>query len=89
MFSLIGKIFKYTFYFLIILFIFLSIVPYLFPLSNTLSSAQKEPYDNSKYVTFSNNFMHYRVFKPDTIENKIVLIHGFSGSTFCFRNNFL
>lgn len=88
MFTLLGKIIKYCFYILIILIILLSVVPYLFSLKKKSVEGEYKPYPNSKFIKVQNNYMHYRVFNPDTIENKIVLIHGFSGSTFCFRNNF-
>lgn len=88
MFTLLGKIIKYCFYILVILIILLSIIPYFFPLNNKPAEAEYKPYPNSKFIKSENNFMHYRVFRPDTIESKIILIHGFSGSTFCFRNNF-
>jgi 2-hydroxy-6-oxonona-2,4-dienedioate hydrolase len=88
MFTLLGKIIKYCFYILIILIIILSVIPYLFSLNNKAADADYKPYPNSKFIKSAANSMHYRVFKPDTIENKIVLIHGFSGSTFCYRNNF-
>lgn len=88
MFTLLGKIIKYCFYILIVLIVLLSIIPYLFSLNNKSVDADYKPYPNSEFIKVQNNYMHYRVFKPDTIENKIVLIHGFSGSTFCFRNNF-
>lgn len=88
MFTLIGKILKYCFYTLIVLIILLSVIPYLIPLNNKSVVEEFKPYPNSEFIKEQNNFMHYRVFKPDTIRSKIVLIHGFSGSTFCFRNNF-
>ena len=88
MFTLLGKIIKYCFYTLIILIVLLSIIPYFFPLHNKPIEAENKPYPNSKFIKSENNFIHYRVFKPDTVKSKIVLIHGFSGSTFCFRNNF-
>lgn len=88
MLGLLGKIIKFCFYTLIILIILLSLIPYLFPLKNKPPDAEYKPYPNSKFVKSSYNGMHYRVFKPDTIKSKIVLIHGFAGSTFCYRNNF-
>lgn len=88
MFSLIGKIIKYCIYVLVFLFIVLSLVPYLFSLKNSSQTGEEKPFPNSQYIKKSNCFIHYRLFQPEAIKHKIILLHGFAGSTFCFRNNF-
>lgn len=88
MFRLIGKIVKYCFYAILFIFILLSVLPYVISLSNSTNNDEFKPFSNSRFIRTPDNFIHYRVFKPDTVKNKIILLHGFAGSTFCFRNNF-
>ena len=82
----IKKFFKWLIITLVFLFCILSITPYFF--SNHLKEAPKKPFTNSYFVTFNHTKFHYRLFIPKHIEYKVLTIHGFSGSTFSFRNNF-
>lgn len=44
------------------------------------------PYPNSHFETFYHTRIHYRTWNPEVAtERKVLLIHGFSGSTFSFR----
>lgn len=49
-----------------------------------------KPYENSRFCVVDSIRIHYRTWN-DTVNNpkgKVLLIHGFCGSTFCWRNNF-
>lgn len=51
---------------------------------------EKLPYPNSNFRIADSVLFHYRSWN-DTLRNprgKILLIHGFCGSTFCFRENY-
>lgn len=48
-----------------------------------------KPYENSYFQKVDSATFHYRIFKEE-IKNrkgKVLLVHGFCGSTFCWRNN--
>jgi pimeloyl-ACP methyl ester carboxylesterase len=48
------------------------------------------PYENSHFAVIDSIRIHYRTWNED-IQNpkgKVLLIHGFCGSTFCWRNNY-
>ena len=76
---------KWLFIVLISIFIILSAVPYFF--SNHLKEAPTKPFVNSYFFEFNRTKFHFRLFIPKHIEHKVLLVHGFSGSTFSFRNN--
>ena len=49
-----------------------------------------QPYPNSHFETVDSVRFHYRIFEdslPKT-KGKVVLIHGFIGSTYCWRENY-
>jgi 2-hydroxy-6-oxonona-2,4-dienedioate hydrolase len=49
----------------------------------------EKPYSNSHFVKVDSATIHYRLFNSD-LQNprgKVLLVHGFCGSTFCWRNN--
>lgn len=49
-----------------------------------------KPYDNSHFAIVDSVSIHYRIWN-DSLKHprgKVILIHGFCGSTFCWRNNF-
>ena len=56
------------------------------PVESTAQSTLK-PYPNSKFDTIDGIMVHYRVWNEDVAQaaRKILFIHGFAGSTFCFR----
>ena len=63
----------------------------LFGSSTTLLQAQdpSKPYENSHFVKVDSATFHYRIFN-DSLEHPrghVLLVHGFCGSTFCWRNN--
>ena len=48
-----------------------------------------KPYENSCFYITDSVMLHYRIWN-DTLSHprgKVILIHGFSGSTFCWRKN--
>lgn len=59
--------------------------------ASTLLRAQapSKPFENSHFVRIDSATIHYRLYN-DTLEHprgKVLLVHGFCGSTFCWRNN--
>ena len=69
---------------LLVIFIILSIVPYLLPLQE-LPGKEFEPlYDNSAVLLVEGVNLHYRQWAEEGAEG-VLLIHGFSGSTFSWR----
>ncbi|HNY01099.1 MAG TPA: alpha/beta hydrolase [Bacteroidales bacterium] len=48
-----------------------------------------QPYSNSHFTTVDSIAIHYRTWNEHLArpKGKILLIHGFCGSTFCWRNN--
>lgn len=52
-------------------------------------SDSDRPYENSHFIKIDSATFHYRIYN-ETIKNrkgKVLLVHGFCGSTFCWRNN--
>jgi pimeloyl-ACP methyl ester carboxylesterase len=86
---IIKKIFKWFFITLGIILVLLMILPYFFSIEQRELPLNYKPYSNSEFYTSHNTRIHYQTWKPDndSIKNHIVFIHGFSGSTFSFRNN--
>ena len=66
----------------------------LVSLSVSGASKQKDipskPYVNSHFATIDSLRIHYRTWNMDIAHSKgkVLLIHGFCGSTFCWRNNY-
>ncbi len=56
------------------------------PLESNAQSIQN-PFPNSKFDSIEGIMVHYRVWNEDAAQpkGKILFIHGFAGSTFCFR----
>jgi len=70
--------------FLFILTIFLTCNSDLFP------QIPEKPYENSRFDTVDCVSIHYRVWNDQLPhpKGKVLLIHGFCGSTFCWRYNY-
>ncbi|MCK9218948.1 MAG: alpha/beta hydrolase [Bacteroidales bacterium] len=53
-------------------------------------SGSDKPYENSRFDTIDSVRFHYRVWNDQILHprGKVLLIHGFCGSTFCWRNNY-
>jgi 2-hydroxy-6-oxonona-2,4-dienedioate hydrolase len=50
----------------------------------------KKPYANSHFITADSILFHYRTWNDSlpAPRGKVVIVHGFYGSTFCFRKQF-
>lgn len=74
---------------ILILFVFLSLLPYAFPLRKFPHFLeQKNYFPESKFIEIDRVWLHYRVFEPSQkSQGSILFIHGFSGSTFSWRKN--
>ncbi|MFH1160232.1 MAG: alpha/beta hydrolase [bacterium] len=60
----------------------------LFPAWNLFSQNVSLPFPNSRFDTVEGIQVHYRIWNEqvDRPKGKILFVHGFAGSTFCFRN---
>jgi pimeloyl-ACP methyl ester carboxylesterase len=56
-------------------------------LKNAPQTGEERPFPESRYLRKNNSFIHFRSFKPEIVKHKIIMLNGFAGSTFCFRNN--
>ncbi len=76
--------------FLLIVFVIAIIIPYLIPInSHKLDSSL--PFNESEYKDIHGINIHYRTWIPNSdsikIKGKVLMVHGFGGSTFSWRNN--
>jgi len=68
--------------------VLLSILPYFFSTETKELAAKEKPFSNSHFIFVNKTRIHYRVWVPEgKVNHKVFLIHGFSGSTFSYRNN--
>jgi len=79
---------KSSFFFL---FLTLAIIPvgYNAYSQEVMTTIPKKPYENSHFLKIDSATFHYRIYN-EGIKNqkgKVLLVHGFCGSTFCWRNN--
>lgn len=81
-----GVIFLYAFMSLLML--LFTIPNFLFLQENTPDSTFK-PFPESHYSNIDGSLIHYREWKTDndSVRGDVVLIHGFSGSSFSWRKN--
>jgi pimeloyl-ACP methyl ester carboxylesterase len=86
---LFRKILLYTGIIVALLFILVCTLPFALPVNQNKVFAYSPPFANSQFVSIEGTLVHYRVFLPptDSIKGNIVMIHGFCGSTFSWRNN--
>lgn len=84
-----GKLkvfFKRFLLFLLVLFVLLSVVPYLIPLQSLHGNSRDLAYENSLFVDLNNTELHYRSWGDGSAAGKnILLVHGLGGSTFTWR----
>lgn len=78
------SVLKKTGFILLGLFMVLSIIPYLLPLNALPGSPFESLFDNSELKTTDHIKLHYRQWETASTE-KILLVHGFAGSTFSWR----
>lgn len=52
-------------------------------------SNSTKPYENSHFLKIDSATFHYRIYNEGIKDRKgkVLLVHGFCGSTFCWRNN--
>lgn len=82
------KFFKILFIVLSVVFILFSALPYFFSVETKELSANENPFTNSHFFIINKTTFHYRVWAPkNKATRKVLLIHGFSGSTFSYRKN--
>jgi pimeloyl-ACP methyl ester carboxylesterase len=82
------KFLKISCYLIAILFVLLSILPYLLPVNQLKVDLKNPPFAESKFLKIDKRQWHYRRFEPkDSVKGTMLLIHGFSGSTFSWRKN--
>ncbi len=81
------KILKILGYTLLIGFVVMSILPYLLSVSEKENDFKTKPFSNSEFFTQDKTTIHYRTWVPDSVKHYVLMIHGFAGSTFSFRNN--
>lgn len=74
---------------MLILISLLLVAPYLLPVVNQEIPPNYLPYSESRFMEIENVRFHYRQWPSETESSKgnVFLIHGFSASTFCWRNN--
>jgi 2-hydroxy-6-oxonona-2,4-dienedioate hydrolase len=58
--------------------------------SRVASQVLQPPYENSHFIEVDSVSFHFRTWNENLEhpKGKILLVHGFCGSTFCWRNNF-
>jgi pimeloyl-ACP methyl ester carboxylesterase len=85
---ILKRAFYYTGVFIVIAALLFVIVPYMLPVGRQQADAQL-PFSNSRFSDMNGVLIHYRVFEPagDTVKGNVVMVHGFCGSTFSWRNN--
>ena len=73
---------------LIILFIIMSILPYIFTVQ-LYDLNDEKPFKESVYENIEDIKIHYRLYNPleSIAKGKILMVHGLGGSTFSWRNN--
>lgn len=73
-------------FFLLALFLLLSVLPYLIPLQTLEGNSHELTYGNSLFAAVDNIELHYRCW-GDSFgkERNILLVHGLGGSTFTWR----
>jgi len=72
---------------LLIITFFIFIFAYIGP--PTLEAKHFKPFPESRFTIIDSVLIHYRVWNTSSQQpkGKVLLIHGFAGSTFCWRNN--
>ncbi len=67
--------------------LFLLVMPFFVPVTRPDPEALPVPFRNSRQYHIHGTLFHTRLYKPQNeIRGKIVLIHGFGGSTYSFQN---
>jgi pimeloyl-ACP methyl ester carboxylesterase len=61
---------------------------FLFPTSKLFSQEPEKPFPNSRFIILDSIRVHYRTWDPESgnPRGNVFFVHGFAGSTFCFRD---
>lgn len=64
-------------------------IPYLVPLNHKAAEQKTLPFSDSHFILIEDAEIHYRLQEPfsSSAKGNVLFIHGFGGSTFCWRNN--
>ncbi|MDD2534306.1 MAG: alpha/beta hydrolase [Eubacteriales bacterium] len=81
------RLLKSALIFLIALLIILVVAPYLIPADLHSVALPVQPYENSEHFDASGVDLHYQIWDAATPVGKILLIHGFGGSTNNWQQN--
>jgi len=81
--------FKVIFITLLVIYALVWLVPHVMPLKHDVLN--EKPYSNSQFTRIDDVKVHYRYWKSqaDGALGNVMLIHGFGGSTYSWRNNIL
>lgn len=82
------KVFKFFIKVLIFIFLALSVLPYA--IIDTAEDEFKEDnlFKNSEFILIDGINLHYRTWEPtNEIKGYVLLVHGFGGSTYSWRNS--
>lgn len=81
--------FKVLFITLLVIYALLWLVPHVMPLKHDVLN--EKPYSNSQFTRIDDVKVHYRYWtsQADATLGNVMLIHGFGGSTYSWRNNIL
>jgi pimeloyl-ACP methyl ester carboxylesterase len=83
------KIGRFLLKLFLMLFIIFSILPYCVPIYDNEVKEGDKPFENSQFMQIDGKRWHYRIFSPLMApKGQVLLIHGFSGSTFSWRYNY-
>jgi 2-hydroxy-6-oxonona-2,4-dienedioate hydrolase len=82
------QILKYIVIVMTALIVFLMLAPYAVPIPGKDLPAEFHPFPESRFLLVDGIRLHYRLFEPEDLPAKgnIMLVHGFSGSTFSWRH---
>ena len=89
MVKLLFKVLRYTLILIIFILTLLLTVPYFFSIPQYALAKGARPFPESKFAVIHGHTIHYREWNStsDSAIGNIILIHGFSGSTFSWRKN--
>ena len=83
------RFFRGLFITLLVLYALLWLVPHVMPLKHDVLN--EKPYSNSQFTRIDDVKVHYRYWssQADATLGNVMLLHGFGGSTYAWRNNIL
>ena len=80
------KLLKYLLLTVVMLLLLALIIPYFLPVSEGEIETEFKPYNNSYFKKIDHVNIHYRLWKPENVKGKVLLLHGFAGSTYTWRH---